>query len=241
MMEYFRIEVKKTKRTGILLLLPVVGIAGGIYALFYVAIRREALLNLPMAPTDALLTQLYGMMMLLNLLAVVTAACLLYNIEYTGQAIRKMYMLPVKITTMYLCKFLILALLLLVALGIQMVAMGVIGVTALPEGTFETERLIGFALYAFLTALPVLSFMLMSAAHFRNLWTALGTGVVGFLSGMALATLQTAAVNSHPFVVMMKPAVTMQARPDLGVITFSLTETMLFLLMGLWLVKNQYD
>ena len=55
-----------------------------------------------------LLTQLYGMIMVLNLFGIVVAACMIYNMEFKGSAVKKMYMLPVSVPAMYLCNFLIL-------------------------------------------------------------------------------------------------------------------------------------
>ena len=57
---------------------------------------------------DVLLTQLYGMIMVLNMFGIVVAACMVYNMEFKGTAIKKMYMLPISVPKMYLCKFFIL-------------------------------------------------------------------------------------------------------------------------------------
>ena len=42
----------------------------------------------------------------------------------------------------------------------------------------------------------------------------------------------------HPFVVMLRPAVAMSARPDVTVVIAAVVETVLFLLAGLWMAKN---
>lgn len=97
-------------------------------------------------------------------------------------------MLPMNVPTMYLCKFLILTVLLLIAVCFQNLALAKIGVTDLPQGTFEAHTLISFAGYSFLTSMPVLSFMLLVSSRFENMWVPLGIGVAGFLSGMALAS-----------------------------------------------------
>ena len=65
--------------------------------------RKDTLLNLPLAPMDVLLTQLYGMIMVLNLFGIVVATCMIYNMEFKGSAVKKMYMLPVSVPVMYLC------------------------------------------------------------------------------------------------------------------------------------------
>ena len=57
------VELKKEKRTGVILLMPAVGILGAAYAFLNFMVRKETLLHLPLAPMDVLLTQLYGMIM----------------------------------------------------------------------------------------------------------------------------------------------------------------------------------
>ena len=76
------------KRTGSLAVLPLAGGLRAAYALVNFLIRRDALLSLPLALMDVLLTQLYGMILLINLFAIIVAACLIYNLEFKGQAIR---------------------------------------------------------------------------------------------------------------------------------------------------------
>ena len=93
--------------------------------------------------------------------------------------------------------------------------------------------LVRFAGYSFLTSMPVLSFMLLISSRFENMWVPLGIGVAGFLSGMALAN----SGLTHPFVIILKPAVAMSAQPDSTVALVALVETLLFLAVGLWLAK----
>lgn len=237
-MRTLAIELRKGKRTGVIPLMLAVGVLGAAYAFVNFIVRKDTLLNLPLAPMDVLLTQLYGMIMVLNMFGIIVAACMIYNMEFRGSAVKKMYMLPMSVPAMYLCKFLILTVLLLVAVCFQNLALAKIGVTDLPQGTFEVNTLISFAGYSFLTSMPVLSFMLFVSSRFENMWVPLGIGVAGFLSGMALATSDIACLMVHPFVVMLKPAVAMSAQPDIAVVIVSLVETVIFLCAGLWAAKN---
>lgn len=237
-MRSLAIELRKGKRTGVIPLMLAVGVLGAAYAFVNFIVRKDTLLNLPLAPMDVLLTQLYGMIMVLNMFGIIVAACMIYNMEFRGSAVKKMYMLPMSVPAMYLCKFLILTVLLLVAVCFQNMALAKIGVTDLPQGTFEVHTLISFAGYSFLTSMPVLSFMLFVSSRFENMWVPLGIGVAGFLSGMALATSDITLFMVHPFVVMLKPAVAMSAQPDITVVIVSLVETVIFLCAGLWAAKN---
>ena len=214
-----------------------VGILGAAYAFVNFIVRKDTLLNLPLAPMDVLLTQLYGMIMVLNLFGIVVAACMIYNIEFKGSAVKKMYMLPVSVPAMYLSKFLILTVMFLVAIMLQNLALAQIGMTDLPDGAFEMGTLVRFAGYSFITSMPLLSFMLLISSRFENMWVPLGIGVAGFLSGMALANSEVALLLVHPFVIILKPAVAMSAQPDLIVTLVALAETLLFLAVGLWLAK----
>jgi len=237
-MRTLAIELRKGKRTGVIPLMLAVGVLGAAYAFVNFIVRKDTLLNLPLAPMDVLLTQLYGMIMVLNMFGIIVAACMIYNMEFRGSAVKKMYMLPMSVPAMYLCKFVILTVMLLVAVCFQNMALAKIGVTDLPQGTFEVNTLISFAGYSFLTSMPVLSFMLFVSSRFENMWVPLGIGVAGFLSGMALATSDIALFMAHPFVVMLKPAVAMSAQPDITVVIVSLVETVIFLCAGLWAAKN---
>ena len=188
---------------------------------------------------DILLTQLYGMIMILNMFGIVVAACMIYNMEFQGGAIKKMYMLPVRMSEIYLCKFLILTVLLLIAVALQNLALVKIGITDLLHGTFEIRMLLQFAVYSFLTSMPVLSFMLLISSRFENMWIPLGIGVAGFLSGMALANSDSYFLMAHPFVVMLKPAVAMSAQPNEIALRIAVLETLLFLAVGLWMAEHK--
>ena len=73
--------------------------------------------------------------MVLNLFGIVVATCMIYNMEFKGSAVKKMYMLPVSVPSMYLCKFLILTVMFLVAIVLQNLALAQIGMTDLHAGT----------------------------------------------------------------------------------------------------------
>lgn len=237
-MNTFLVELRKEKRTGIIPVLLAVGVLGAAYAFMNFLIRKETLLNLPLKPMDVLLTQLYGMIMVLNMFGIIIATCLIYNMEFKENAVKKIYMLPMSVPEMYFCKFMILTATFFVAIVIQNMALMKIGVTNLPQGTFELSVLIRFTVYSFITSMPVLSFMLLISARFENMWIPLGVGVAGFLSGMALANTDNDLLMVHPFVIMLKPAVAMSAQPDITVIIVSLVETILFLGLGMWMAKN---
>ena len=236
-MRTFAIELRKEKRTGVIPLMLAVGILGAVYAFVFFLVQKDTLLNLPLAPMDVLLTQLYGMIMVLNMFGIIVAACIIYNMEFKGSAIKKMYMLPISVPTMYFYKYLILIIMFFIVIVFQNLALTIIGLTDLPQDTFEFETLLSFAGYSFITSVPVLSFMVLVSSRFENMWVPLGMGVAGFLSGMALAASNNMFLCVHPFVIMLKPAVAMSTQTDTIVVIFSLVETAIFLFSGLWAAK----
>lgn len=237
-MNILAIELQKEKRTGVIPVLLSVGILGAAYTFLNFIIRKETLLSLPLAPMDVLLTQLYGMIMILNMFGIIVGACMVYNMEFKGNAVKKMYMLPISVSGMFFCKFLILSVLLLAAVSLQNLSLVRIGMTDLPHGAFEMGTLIKFAGYSFVTSIPVLSFMILISSRSPNMWVPLGVGVAGFLSGMALANSSFDLLLLHPFVIMLKPAVAMSAQPDMTVAIWACIETLIFLGIGLWMAKN---
>ncbi|MDE6750471.1 MAG: ABC transporter permease [Lachnospiraceae bacterium] len=237
-MSMLAIELRKEKRAGVIPVLLAVGILGAAYTFLNFFIRKETLLSLPLAPMDVLLTQLYGMIMILNMFGIMVDACMVYNMEFKGNAVKKMYMLPISVSRMYFCKFLILSVLLFAAVTMQNLSLARIGMTDLPHGAFEMGTLIKFAGYSFVTSMPVLSFMVLISSRSPNIWVPLGVGVAGFLSGMALANSNFNLLLLHPFVIMLKPAVAMSAQPDITIAVRACIETLIFLGIGLWMAKN---
>ncbi|MCH3973004.1 MAG: ABC transporter permease [Oscillospiraceae bacterium] len=237
-MRALAIELQKEKRTGIIPVMLAVGVLGAAYAFLNFIVRRDSLLSLPMAPMDVLLTQLYGMLVLLNLLGIVVASCMIYNMEFKGNAVKKMYMLPVSVVEMYLCKFLILTVLLFAAVLIENLTLAFIGIANLPQGTFQPDMLVRFAGYSFLTSMPTVSFMLLVSSRCENMWIPLGIGVAGFLSGMSLVNYPTNLLLIHPVVLMLRPAVAMSVAPNQVISIAAIAETVIFLLGGLWMAKS---
>ena len=127
---------------------------------------------------------------------------------------------------------------LFVAVALQNLALARIGMTDLPKGAFEMGTLIKFAGYSFITSMPVLSFMVLVSSRFESMWIPLGIGVAGFLSSMALANAELDLLLIHPFIIMLKPAVAMSAKPDIRVVIAAVTQSLLFLGTGLWMAKN---
>ena len=93
-MRMFLIELRKEKRAGAIPVLPAVGILGAFYAFANFIIRKDTLLNLPLPPMDVLLTQLYGMIVVLNMFGIVVAACMVYHMDSKGMQLKRCICCP---------------------------------------------------------------------------------------------------------------------------------------------------
>ena len=121
------IELRKERRTGIVFVLLAIGVLGALYACANFLVRGEALLGMPLDPMDILLTQLYGMIVVINMFGVIVATCMIYGMEFRGDAIKKMLVMPMKMPSMYVSKFLVLAVGLLIAVAMQNGVLALIG------------------------------------------------------------------------------------------------------------------
>ncbi len=234
------VELKKSKRTGVLEVLPIVGLLGALYSFANYIVRKDVLLNLPLPPMDVLLTQLYGMIMVLNMFGIIVATTLAYNMEFQGNAIKKMYMLPFKTSSIFKNKFYIWFVLLAFCIVVQNGALCIIGNIFLPNGTFEFLTLVKYTGYCFVSSLPVLAFMLLVSSRCENIWITLGIGVAGFFSGMAMSLSNILLFLVNPFVLMMKPAVASTANIDINVLIYGLIETIVFFAFGWYLGKIKH-
>lgn len=170
------------------------------------------LLSLPLDPMDILLTQLHGMMVVLNMFGIIVATCTVYGMEFRVGAIKKMLVMPMSMSKMYASKLLVLVVGLLLAVAMQNGALALIGSSNLPPSSCDMGQVLVFAGCSFATSMPVLTFMLLVSSRIENMWIPLGIGVAGFLSAMALANVDLPLMLAHPFVLMLEPAIAMSTQ-----------------------------
>lgn len=209
MFKALSIEKKKLKGTGIVPGILLTGLVGAVLVGLTYFLRRDQLLNLPGDPVQVLLAQLYGILTLLNMLALILSVALSYDLERRGQAIKYLYFLPYSLSKMYLAKLIILASLYGLSLLLEFASLaglmaGYLGFTA-----DRLSLLVSAFGLALLSSLPVLTGMVLVASRCQNLWTSLGIGLAGLLTGLALANFPNQALLLHPFVLMFQPSATM--------------------------------
>ena len=95
------LECKKMKRTGFLPAFIGGGILAAAVPVINMAVRSEMYQTKQGNPIQILLSANWQMMAMLNVLLVVTGACLLYHIEYADNAMQKMKSLPVRESSVF--------------------------------------------------------------------------------------------------------------------------------------------
>lgn len=232
------VELKKQKRTGIMFIMLIVGLLGAAFVLFNFKLRKGVMLQSGLDPLDALFSYTYGVLGMLNLIAIVVTACMLYYIEYEGNAIKKMYMLPIDISKMYVNKFILLVIYLFVAIFIQYIAMIKVGVNSLP-GDYSVKQLIVLMLYTYITSLPVASFMLFIVSRLQSIWVSLGIGVVGFILGNLTITHKSKLLWVIPFDTIFRACGNRSAEVNGTLVCISIVVTLLFLVLGMYISKKK--
>lgn len=239
-MKELGIEVKTCRRSFTLSILPIVGVLGGLYALLNFAMRTTSLLGLDMKPMAILLTQVYGMMMILNMFGIVVSSTMIYAIEFQEHAIKMKCTQPISITRIFFSKSCILFVEFCMVMLIEGCALAIIGNWYLPKGTFEWGLYLQYMSYLWLTSLPVLFFMGCVASYCRNLWVVLGIGVIGFISGIAMSFGMTDLALLNPFVIMFRPTIASDVMIQTHVVLWSCIEVGIFCFGFYGISKNVY-
>lgn len=235
------IEMKKLRRAGVLNTLLFAGIAGAFYAALNWFVRKDYLLSVDINPMTALLTQLYGVISLLNVFAIIVSTSNIYSIEYKNNGLRKMKTLPIKSANLFIQKLIILVGVLALSYCIEFASLALLGGKYLPVDTFDIFVLIKFASYTFLIILPCLIFMLIISMLSTNMWIPVGIGIIGLFSGMSMIGIENKISYLNPFVLLLKPAMNLTTEIDMSIIIISIMEIIVFFLIGIFIANRKSE
>ena len=174
----FVLEGKKVKRTGFMPAFIGGGLLSAAVPVLNMAFRSEMYVGTDASPINILLSANWQMMAMLNILLVVSGACIMYHTEYADNAIQKMGTLPTKESTMFFGKAAVLT-----AVSILLLAMEAVSVffssvhwfTWSADLYMEIIKSFGFFL---LLMLPAVLLSLLIASLCKNMWISLGIGVI---------------------------------------------------------------
>ena len=192
------LECKKAKRTGFLPTFLCGGILAAVVPIINMAVRSEMYLNLPGNPIQILLGANWQMMAMLNVLLVVTGACLLYHTEYADNAMQKMRSLPIRESSIFLSKAVLTIFMSLFVLVIEAGAVTLCSYHWFEIGSgFFGELCKGFG-YSLFLMLPCIILSLLISEACKNMWVSLGIGVVCVFTATMLPTSHF-ALSLFPF------------------------------------------
>lgn len=182
------LECKKAKRTGFWLLFFCGGLLAAAVPVINMAFRSKIYPGQQGTPVQILLDANWQMMAMLNILLAVAGACLLYYTEYADNAMQKLKSLPVKESSVFLGKVVLVMVMEAFVFAIEAGA-----VAFCSYHWFEMENAFWDGLcksfgYSFLLMLPCIILSLMISEVCKNMWISLGIGVVCVFTATMLPT-----------------------------------------------------
>lgn len=171
------LEGKKIKRTGFYPAFLAGGLLSAAFPVINLAVRPEGFFSLEGSPFRILMQANWQLMAMINVLLVLTGACIMYHTEHSGNAILKMSSLPLREGSLFLGKALVMASVCAVVLLIEAASVLFCTIHWFGEEGMLPEVLIGFG-FSFLMLLPALLCSLLIASVCKNMWVSLGIGVV---------------------------------------------------------------
>lgn len=188
------LEYKKIKRTGIIPGCLAGGFLAALIPVLELAVRSEQYTGLMQPPLRTIFQADWQMMSMLNMLIVITAACMMYHTEYADNAIQRIITLPMREETVYFLKALLLSGMCAGFLAIEMISVSMCTLhwfggedgafTAyydlpLHEAYLELiQDLLWNLGYCFCMLLPMIFLSLLIASACKNMWISLGVDVV---------------------------------------------------------------
>ena len=192
------LECKKTKRTGFLPAFIGGGILAAAVPVVNMAVRSEMYQTKQGNPIQILLGANWQMMAMLNVLLVVTGACLLYHIEYADNAMQKMKSLPVRESSVFTGKVILTIFMSFLVLAIEAGAIAFCSYHWFEIGNGFFSGLCKNFGYAFLLMLPCVILSVLISEACRNMWISLGIGVVCVFTATMLPAADF-ALSLFPF------------------------------------------
>lgn len=192
------LECKKLRRTGCLAALVLAGLLAAAVPVVNMAVRSENYISLPGDPFHILADANWQMMAMLNILAVICGACMMYHTEYADNGFQKMQVLPISQGAMFLGKFVIIALLLVLMLALQTASLVGCAAHWFASYEFELSGVLASAGFQLAVTLPTVMLMLVIASACKNMWISLGIGVI-LVFTLSIMPQDNAVLSMLPF------------------------------------------
>lgn len=194
----FALECRKIKRTGFVPAFVGGGVLSALVPVLDMALRSEMYIGRSSPPVEILLDADWQMMAMLNILLVVTGACIMYSTEFAENAIQRMCTLPTTETVVFLGKAAVMTVASIMVLVIEAGSVFYCSEYWFGQsiGLYE-DTLKNFA-FLFLLMLPAIVVSLLIASACRNMWISLGIGVLCIFTATMIPT-QSFVLSLFPF------------------------------------------
>ncbi len=172
-------EFRKLKRTCFFPAFAAGGVLSAAFPVLNMAVRSELFTAINAPAIQILMENNWEMMVMLNLLLLITGACILYHIEYAENGIQKMQALPLREASLFFGKAALLVPAFALMAVIEAASLIFCGARWFNEsaGTLISDAAASLG-FAFLLTLPALILSLMISSLCQNMWTMLGIGVL---------------------------------------------------------------
>lgn len=230
------LECKKVKRTGFLPAFLGCGVLAAAVPIINMAVRSERYRSQQGTSIQVLMSANWQMMAMLNVLLVVTGACLLYHTEYADNAIQKMKSLPIREYSIFFGKAILTILMSVLVLVIEAGA-----IAFCSHYWFKVENDFYITLcksfgYALVLMLPCITLSLFISQACRNMWVSLGIGVVCVFTATMLPT-DSFLLSLFPFATPFQVLADTDTTQVLHYIYAAVTELIILILTELIFIK----
>lgn len=172
------LECKKIKRTGFTPAFLSGSILGAVVPVANMALRSEIYTCQNKSPVEILMTANWQMMAMINILLVVTGACIMYHTEYSDNAFQKMCTLPIREGQLFFGKALLMSMMCAVMLALQAASLTFCAVHWFGQYDGLAKEIIKNFSYSFFLMLPAILLSLLIACACKNMWISLGISVI---------------------------------------------------------------
>ncbi len=195
------LECKKMKRTGFYPAFIAGGILASCLPVMNMVVRPDTFRNLSQPPLTILLDANWTMMAMLNILLIVSAACIMYHTEHDDNAIQKMQTLPLRESGIFFSKFVLMTCMCIVTLAVEALAFLFCSLQWFEKYQDLYPDLLKNFGYFLLLMLPAVLLALAIASTCTNMWISLGVGVICVFIASMITSTDYFFLQIFPFVL----------------------------------------
>ena len=194
----FALECMKIKRTGFVPAFVGGGLLSGAVPVLDMVFRSEMYVGRDSSPVEILLGADWQMMAMLNILLVITGACIMYNTEFAENAIQRICTLPTTESAVFFAKVVVMTVAGIMLLVIEAGAVYYCSAYWFEQYTELYAEVFKHFAFLFMLMLPVIMVSLLTASACKNMWISLGVGVLCIFAATMLPT-QNFVISLFPF------------------------------------------